>query len=223
MVTSDRPFDPDVLHELGIAQGDVQNLAFDDMQRYYVSSFMPTAVQAPYIYALPLTASAAEALRARGFITGMVKLNTVFPVTGEQAYLFPDGVADMWTLSDYGGANGLYIPRRGATIALTPQSWAIYKRCIRNYEGHTDSWIDADGTVYIDGKPAEYYTFAMDYYFMMGDNRDNSQDSRFWGFVPEDHIVGSPLLVLVSFDKERSIFNGGIRWNRILRDANPDK
>lgn len=223
MVTSDRPFDPDVLHELGIAQGDVQNLAFDDMQRYYVSSFMPTAVQTPYIYALPLTASAAEALRARGFITGMVKLNTVFPVTGEQAYLFPDGVADMWTLSDYGGANGLYIPRRGATIALTPQSWAIYKRCIRNYEGHTDSWIDADGTVYIDGKPAEYYTFAMDYYFMMGDNRDNSQDSRFWGFVPEDHIVGSPLLVLVSFDKERSIFNGGIRWNRILRDANPDK
>ena len=77
--------------------------------------------------------------------------------------------------------------------------------------------------MYIDGEPRDSYTFAMDYYFMMGDNRDMSQDSRFWGFVPEDHIVGSPMMVLVSFDKDRSIFNGGIRWNRILRDANPDK
>ena len=63
----------------------------------------------------------------------------------------------------------------------------------------------------------------MDYYFMMGDNRDNSQDSRFWGFVPEDHIVGTPMIVLASFDNERGLFDGKIRFNRILRDANPDK
>ena len=86
--------------------------------------------------------------------------------------------------------------------------------CIRDKE---------DGKVYIDGKIADSYTFKMDYYFMMGDNRDNSQDSRFWGFVPEDHIVGTPMFVLISFDKDRSLFNGGIRWNRIFKDANPDK
>ena len=91
-----------------------------------------------------------------------------------------------------------------------------------DYEGNRDAYLDGD-TVYIGGKPADTYTFKMDYYFMMGDNRDNSLDSRYWGFVPEDHIVGRPELVLVSFDKDRSLFNGGIRWNRVFRDANPDK
>ena len=94
---------------------------------------------------------------------------------------------------------------------------------IRNYEGHPDSYIKPDGTVYIDGKPAKDYTFEMDYYFMMGDNRDNSSDSRFWGFVPEDHIVGKPWRVIVSFDKDKGLFGGKIRWNRVLKNANPDK
>jgi signal peptidase I len=76
-----------------------------------------------------------------------------------------------------------------------------------------------DGRAWLDGKPLKQYTFKMDYYFMMGDNRHSSLDSRFWGFVPEDHIVGRPVRVLLSIDPDGT----GIRWNRILRKANPDK
>ena len=81
----------------------------------------------------------------------------------------------------------------------------------------------ADGVIYINGKPATSYTFKMDYYWMMGDNRDNSADSRYWGFVPEDHIVGTPVLILLSLEKDKGIFDGKIRWNRIFRLPNHDK
>ena len=137
----------------------------------------------------------------------------------ESTPLFPDKISQGWTRADYGE---LWIPKKGESIELTPRNWDIYNRCIRNYEGHHDAYIK-DNVVYIDGKPAKSYTFDMDYYFMMGDNRDNSADSRYWGFVPEDHIVGKPWRVLVSFDKDKNLFNGGIRWNRVFKAANPDK
>jgi signal peptidase I len=135
--------------------------------------------------------------------------------------LFPfDRSADAgWTVDDYGP---IHVPAKGETIALNDSTWALYGRAIRNYELN-NAELRADGHVYIDGKQATSYTFKMDYYFMMGDNRHNSLDSRFWGFVPEDHIVGKPMVVLISFDKDRGLFNGGIRWNRIFHRANPDK
>ena len=107
-------------------------------------------------------------------------------------------------------------------MKITPEAWDIYERCIRVYEDNPTAEMRGD-TLYIDGKPVPVYTFGMDYYFMMGDNRDNSLDSRYWGFVPEDHIVGTPVRVLASFDKDKGWFDGKIRWNRILKDANPDK
>lgn len=168
----------------------------------------------PPIYVAPLTPAMKSALEADNRVTKVMKVPA-----SEQVAMFPAGASEGWTRADYGE---LWIPAKGTTIDLTPRTWAMYERCIRNYEGHDDAYIK-DGTVYIDGKPAKTYTFGMDYYFMMGDNRDNSADSRYWGFVPEDHIVGKPWRVIVSFDKDKSIFNGGIRWNRILKAANPDK
>ena len=105
---------------------------------------------------------------------------------------------------------------------LNQENLPKYERCIRNYEGNTLE-VRPDGTILINGQATDRYTFKMDYYWMMGDNRDNSLDSRYWGFVPEDHIVGTPMVVLISFDKDHPLLGGGIRWNRIFHDANPDK
>ena len=167
----------------------------------------------PTVYASPLTGEMVSRLEASPDVAKVMKV----PASQDE-YLFPDGVSDSWTRADYGE---IWIPAKGATLRLTPKAWEIYGRAIRDYEGNPSATL-RDGKVYIDGEPVDNYTFKMDYYFMMGDNRDNSLDSRYWGFVPEDHIVGRPERVLISFDKDKSLFNGGIRWDRILRDANSD-
>ncbi|MDE6096459.1 MAG: signal peptidase I [Muribaculaceae bacterium] len=131
--------------------------------------------------------------------------------------MFPLGADYGWTRPDMGE---FWIPQRGTTLHLTLNNLPIYERAISVYEGN-DLKVK-DGKIFINGKETEYYTFKLDYYWMMGDNRDRSADSRYWGFVPEDHIVGSPMFVIVSFDEEKGLFDGKIRWNRILRDANPD-
>ena len=115
-----------------------------------------------------------------------------------------------WTRANYGE---VWIPQKGKSIALSLDNLPIYERCIKNYEGN--SLEVKNGNIFINGKAANSYTFKMDYYWMMGDNRDNSLDSRYWGFVPEDHIVGTPLIILLSIDKDK----GSIRWNRIFRSA----
>lgn len=168
----------------------------------------------PEIYLTPLTQTAVKQL---GSMPEVIKIMRQPAPTGD--YLFPDSpMASYWTREDYGP---VLIPKKGMTVKLDSTSWPLYERIIRNYEGHTDSWLASDGTVWVDGKKTSAYTFAMDYYFMMGDNRDNSLDSRYWGYVPEDHIVGKPMRVLISFDKDKGLLSGGIRFNRILKNANP--
>ena len=114
-----------------------------------------------------------------------------------------------WTTDNYGP---LTIPAAGATVQISLENIALYERLISVFEHNK---LDIRGSeIFINGSKATTYTFKQNYYWMMGDNRHNSEDSRFWGFVPEDHIVGKPLFIWMS------VGNGGIRWNRLFTSAN---
>ena len=166
-------------------------------------------------YMLLLTEEMKRVLKSKPWVKMVERIQ---PDPSESIATYPVGVDYGWTHANYGP---VWIPKKGATLNLSLQNLPLYERCIRNYEGNT---LEVKGgQIYINGKPATSYTFKMDYYWMQGDNRDNSLDSRYWGFVPEDHIVGTPSIILISFDKDHSLFNGGIRWNRIFKLPNPDK
>ena len=176
----------DVMKELGISMEDLISLN----QNGY----------------MPLTQRAVKELSKRN-LAESIRLNTE-AVVGD---LYPLNARTGWTRDNYGP---IWIPQKGKTIQLNMQNIAIYERPIKVYENH-DLQVK-DNKIFIDGKEATEYTFAMDYYWMMGDNRHNSADSRYWGFVPEDHIVGKPIFIWWSSDPDRSGFKG-IRWNRLYR------
>lgn len=156
---------------------------------------------------LPLTKRAVEVLQGRKDLVEMIKLNTdandleIYPLNGNKH----------WTRDNYGP---VWIPKKGEKIALTMDNIAVYERPIKVYEDN-DLEIK-DGKILINGQEAKEYTFKMDYYWMMGDNRHNSADSRYWGFVPEDHIVGKPIFIWWSSDPDRHGISG-VRWSRLGR------
>ena len=102
----------------------------------------------------------------------------------------------------------IIIPARGASLKLTPENYSLYERAIRVYEGN--EFYMKDKRFYLNGTEVTDYTFKMNYYWMMGDNRHQSQDSRYWGFVPEDHVVGKAWMIWFSWED-------GPRWNRLFR------
>ena len=157
---------------------------------------------------LPLTKKARNTLLGRKDL-----VTAIDPIPTRPLHdLYPQNLYTNWTVDNYGP---IWIPSKGSTITLTMDNLPLYERCIVAYEGNKLE-VKEDG-IYINGQKTDKYTFGMDYYWMMGDNRHNSQDSRYWGFVPEDHVVGKPIVVWLSLDKDRGWFNGKIRWNRIFK------
>ena len=171
----------------------------------------------PY-YTVPLTAEMKAIVEKWPEVAGTLEKENVagFHDIGN---VWPLGNRWRWTRSDMGE---FWIPKRGETLHLTLNNLPLYRRAIETYEGNK---VEVrDGKIFINGKENPYYTFKMDYYWMMGDNRDRSLDSRYFGLVPEDHIVGTPMRILISIDEERGWFDAGkIRWNRIFANPNPDK
>ncbi|MEE0870794.1 MAG: S26 family signal peptidase [Bacteroidaceae bacterium] len=157
---------------------------------------------------MPMTSKVKAALEARPDLVESI----TYHKQDETGLLYPLNGHTGWTCDNYGP---IWIPAKGETIQLTMENLPVYERPIRIYEGN-DLQVTDDGRILINGKEANEYTFKMDYYWMQGDNRHNSADSRYWGFVPEDHIVGKPIVIWLSMDPDRGGL-GAIRWNRLFR------
>lgn len=165
-------------------------------------------VNAPGEYQYCLTQEAAAEIRKQSNVTNMTELSQ--PPGQFEQYIFPSDPKLPWNMDNFGP---LYIPKKGATIQLTPANVSTYRRAITVYEGN--KLEERNGQVFLNDQPATSYTFKQDYFFMMGDNRHNSLDSRFWGFVPEDHIVGKAVFIWMSWDSNGS-FLSKIRWSRLF-------
>ncbi|MEY3342867.1 MAG: hypothetical protein RL090_551 [Bacteroidota bacterium] len=159
-------------------------------------------------YRLFMTEEAAKELKKVPDVVSVERY--IAPKGVYEPYVFHGNPSIPWNVDNFGP---LFVPSKGSTIKLDSTTVSLYGRCITKYEGNTLEM--KDGGYLINGKQASQYTFQMDYYFMMGDNRHNSADSRFWGFVPEDHIVGKAVLIWLSIDPDKSLFSK-IRWNRLF-------
>ncbi len=183
--------DKDALEEMGIKINESENSS--DFNLSKVPNFQ---------YQINMTQGEKEILEKTGFTEQIIPDLVKAPSPMDY---FPYDTIHKWSLDEYGP---IWIPKKGATLQLTPDNYSIYERAIRVYE-HNDFYTK-DGKFFLNGKEVTSYTFKMDYYWMMGDNRHGSQDSRYWGFVPEDRIVGKAWLIWFSWD-------GGPRWSRLFR------
>ncbi len=165
-------------------------------------------------YFIHLTANAKNGMEAKSYIETVDSMLQPAGVFDNRIFPFQQELA--WNVDNFGP---LYVPKAGDNVTLTPINYWMYERAIKVYENNP-TFKMTDGKFYLDGQEITSYTFKQNYYFMMGDNRHNSEDSRFWGFVPEDHIVGKALFIWMSLDPNPESFIKKVRWNRLFRGIN---
>lgn len=183
-------------------------------KRYGITDYFGFNPNTRKFMAAALTEEAYERLKNHPNVVSIERVNSE---AGEKdSRIFPNNNKATWNQDNMGS---IYIPEKGKTVAITPETFSEYRRVIEVYEGSEigiKNKLSVNGTeVLLNGKPIENYTFKQDYYWMMGDNRHNSEDSRFWGYVPENHIVGKPVFIWLSLDPNASGFDK-IRWNRVF-------
>jgi signal peptidase I len=189
--------------------------------KYFVNTVEPLAKtfktlgvwnqSVPNGYIIDAMPEVAAKLKELPDVTGVRLLKK--PKEEPEPRIFPNVSRFPWNEDNFGP---LWVPKKGATIKLDTNNLLIYGSIIANYENNDNTeYVDKDNKLMIDGKAATEYTFKQDYYFMMGDNRHNSYDSRFWGFVPADHIVGKALFIWLSLDEDQKWYKK-IRWDRFF-------
>jgi signal peptidase I len=162
------------------------------------------------IYSIPLTKNMYRTILNSSYFKAIVRYENIDPAT-ENKQIFPFDNHYLWTEDNYGPVR---VPQKNKTISLSVSNLSLYKRIITNYEGNRLK-VKND-TIYINDSIVNSYTFKMNYYFMLGDNRHNSNDSRYWGFVPENHIIGKAIFVWFSLGKNKGWY-GNIRWNKMFK------